>query len=106
MAVSKKGTMRKLDMTQVATSFGHYRKLRKIGTLQTVLFVMVGGGFLGASFAESPADAYIDSRVGKLPYSRKEIEQMRQILIAHAKYLKLDPHKLPPRADFHCGGIL
>ncbi len=44
-------------------------------------------------------------RVGKLPYSRKEIENMRQVLVAMAEIRGLDPNNLPKMPKFHCCGV-
>lgn len=75
-----------------------------IGTLQTVLYVAVGGGVLGQTFAERPENAYIDSRVGRLPYRQKDIEQIRLALIELAKAKGLNPKKLPKPPEFpNCG---
>ena len=77
----------------------------QLGTLQVVMYVAVGGGMLGKLFAERPAEAYIDSRVGKLPYSRHDIEQIRQCLCMMAEVLGFDPKHLPDMPDFHGCGV-
>lgn len=76
-----------------------------VGTLQVVLYVAVGGGRIGKLFAENPEEAYIDSRVGRRPYSRKEIENIRQCLVELAIARGLNPRALPPMPDFHNCGV-
>jgi hypothetical protein len=94
-----------LDLKQVAESDTQYRESRELGTLQTVVFVMCGGGMTGRFAAEQPADFYIDDRCGRLPYRRKDIIQAVRVLAAIAEARGLDPHKLPRRPDFHACGI-
>lgn len=77
----------------------------QIGTLQVVIYTAVGGGILGRLYAEQPKHAYIDPRVGKRPYSRKDIERMRLTLVAMAEAKGLDPCNLPPLPDFHNCGV-
>lgn len=95
--------MTKLDMDQVKESVKHYGY--EIGPQQVVVYVMCGGDMLGNFAAEQPADFYIDDRVGKLPYSRKDITQAVNVLVAIAEAHGLDPHHLPPRPRFHSSGI-
>jgi hypothetical protein len=74
--------------------------------LQTALFVMVGGGMLGLSYMRSPRGAYIDTRCGRLPYTRREIEQARKVLVTYAIVLGLDAGCLEvPAPDFHNCGV-
>ena len=47
---------------------------------ETAIFRMCGGGLLGASAVDQPSSFYIDSRVGRLPYGRRAIEQAVGIL--------------------------
>ena len=47
---------------------------------EVAIFTMIGGGFLGASAVNQPAEFYIDSRVGRLPYSKRAILQAVEIL--------------------------
>jgi hypothetical protein len=101
-------TKRTLDMNAVQQAFVYdkaERRLWQLGTLQVVAYVAVGGGMLGKLFAEHPANAYIDGRVGKLPYSRKDIENIRQCLCTMAEVLGFDPRNLPAMPDFHNCGV-
>ncbi len=66
---------------------------------------MCGGGFLGRSAAEQPADFYIDDRIGKLPYGRREIVQAVKVLETMAKAWGFDPHHLPEMPAFHNMGV-
>ena len=98
----------KLDPKQVKEAFEYDRDENprwQIGTLQVVIYVAVGGGMIGRMYAEQPADAYIDTRVGKCPYTRKQIENMRQCLIAMAEVHGLNPHSMPRMPDFHNCGV-
>jgi len=95
----------KLDSEIVWDACRDYGQHWNIGTMQTVLYVAVGGGMIGRLFAEQPADAYIDSRVGKRPYTRKQIENLRQVLCILAESKGLDPHSLPKMPDFHGSGV-
>jgi len=62
--------------------------------LQIEVFVMCGGGFLGDFAMRQPADFYIDQRVGKLPYPKKQIYQAVEVLKAIAIKLGKNPHNL------------
>lgn len=64
-------------------------------SLQIEVWVMCGGGMLGDFAATQPADFYIDDRVGKLPYPRRDIYQAVEVLKALAIKLGKDPHNLP-----------
>ncbi len=94
--------MLKLDQAKVAESGW---KAETVPTMQTAVYVMCGGGFLGRFAAEQPADFYIDDRVGKLPYPRKEIYQAVETLATIAKANGLDAKHLPEMPRFHNMGI-
>ena len=72
-----------------------------IGYLQIIVCVMCGGGLLGRLAAEQPADFYIDSRVGRLPFSKRDIRKTVEALAALALGQGLDPHHMPPIPGFH-----
>ena len=97
--------MKKLDMAEVVKSDEYYRKDRPLETLQTVVRIMCGGGYLGNFAASQPADFYIDDRVGRLPYRRKDIMQAVTVLAAIAEARGLDPRHLPDPPDFHNCGV-
>lgn len=99
--------MKKLDLTKVAEFAEEYGYLspENIGRQQIVVFVMLGGGMLGLSAAEQPADFSIDGRVGRLPFTRKEICQAVSVLITLAIKAGLNPHKMPPMPKFHNCGV-
>ena len=97
--------MRKLDPEKVRESIRDYYIDEDIGALQVAIYVACGGGWIGKNHAEQPVEAYIDDRVGKLPYSRREIENMKLVLIAMAKEKGLDPSNLPPMPKFHSCGV-
>ncbi len=97
--------MKKLDLAAVKESDDFYCKSRPIGAHQIAVYVMCGGGFLGRFAAEQPADFYIDDRVGRLPYRRKEIMQAVQVLAVIAEARGLDPRKMPKMPEIHNCGI-
>ena len=76
-----------------------------IGPLQVAVYVMCGGGMLGRMAAEQPADFYIDSRCGRLPYGVKDIEQAVNVLAVIAEVQGLNPHHLPSMPHFHASGV-
>ena len=95
--------MIKLDMNKVkASDFGGIEHLRR---LQIVVYVMCGGGLLGNFAATQPADFYIDTRAGKLPYKNREITQAVSVLVTFAEKQGLNPHKLTFDNNFHSCGI-
>ena len=98
--------MHKLDQTNVLEQAAPYfANEESVKTLQIAVYVMCGGGFLGKSASEQPADFYIDSRVGKLPYGKREIIQAVETLTTLSKAAGFDPHNLPPMPSFHNCGI-
>jgi|JI10StandDraft_1071094.scaffolds.fasta_scaffold231486_5 hypothetical protein len=97
--------VRKLDIDQVKTALESGFADADIGALQVAIYVACGGGWIGRLYSEQPKGAYIDARVGKLPYSRKEIENMRQVLVAMAEQRGLDPNNLPEMPKFHNCGV-
>jgi hypothetical protein len=80
-------------------------EINSIPAMQVAVFVMCGGGYLGNFAAEQPGKFYIDDRVGKLPYSRKEIYQAVETLISIAIANGLDPNKMPEKPRFHNMGF-
>jgi hypothetical protein len=63
--------------------------------LQIEVYVMCGGGLLGDFATTQPADFYIDVRVGKLPYPKRDVIQAVKVLEAMAIKLGKNPHDLP-----------
>jgi len=94
----------KIDIDQVKESIKWHPQWT-LGTLQTIMFVASGGGFIGKSFAERPTIAYRDTRAGRAPYKAKEIENIRLTLIAFAEAKGYNPNDLPPMPDFHNCGV-
>lgn len=76
-----------------------------VGHLQVAVYVMCGGGFLGRSAAEQPAEFYIDTRCSRLPYPRRDIMQMVATLVEVATLAGMDPKRLPEMPDFHGGWV-
>lgn len=93
----------KLDMESVKESVKYYGY--NVANQQILVFAMCGGGMLGRFATEQPADFYIDDRVGKLPYPKREIIQAVRVLVAIAEVEGLDPHKLPTMPRIHNSGI-
>jgi len=94
--------MKKLNKEKVAESGW---EVESVPHMQTAVFVMCGGGFLGSFAATQPGKFYIDGRVGSLPYTRKEIYQAIETLCTIAIANGLDPNRLPERPQFHNMGI-
>jgi hypothetical protein len=94
--------MYKLDQKAVAES-GF--KADTVPAMQTAVFVMCGGGFLGKFAAEQPEQFYIDTRVGKLPFPKKEILQAVKTLVTIATANGLNARKMPEMPRFHNMGI-
>lgn len=72
---------------------------------QIAMFVMVGGGFLGRSYAEQPKTAYTDLRCGRLPYKSTDVKKAQVTLIALAERAGLDADSLPPIPNFGNMGV-
>ena len=98
-------SVRKLDMEHVKESLAYYFKDSDIGALQVAIYVACGGGFIGKMNAEQPGQAYIDGRAAKRPYSLRQIENMRRVLVAMAEQRGLDPDNLPEMPNFHNCGV-
>lgn len=71
--------------------------------LQIAVYVMCGGGLLGISAAENPKDFYIDDRVRKLPFPKRQIKQAVKVLGIYAEVL--DWKEMPKCGNFHNCGI-
>ena len=95
--------MKKLDLAYVEAN--GTATPEAIRALQVAVYTMCGGGLLGRSAAEQPADFYIDSRVGKLPYSKKEIVQAAGVLALLAAKVGYNSHNMPIMPTFHNCGI-
>ena len=80
-------------------------KADSVPAMQVAVFVMCGGDHLGKFAAEQPGKFYIDDRVGKLPYSKKEIYQAVETLANIAQINGYDPSHLPEMPRFHNMGI-
>ena len=94
--------MEKLDMDLVKHCG---RDKSELPSMQVAVFTMCGGGILGRMAAEQPADFYIDDRVGKLPYPKREIYQAVKVLAVLAEVWGYDPHHLPESPRFHNMGV-
>jgi len=86
--------MYKLDFEEVKEGAKYWQGKRRLERQQIAVYVMAGGGMLGRFAAQQPADFYIDDRVGRLPYPKKEIKQAVKVLEIFAEQNKLDPHNL------------
>jgi len=95
--------MIKIDIEGIKKSVSSYNY--EVGPQQIIVYVMCGGGFIGRLAAEQPADFYIDGRVIKLPYPKKQIYQAVKVLSAIAEVKGLDTHNLPKMPVFHNSGI-
>lgn len=97
--------MHKIDFAAVKEGAAAWPRY-SIRSLQVAVYVMCGGGALGRFAAEQPADFYIDVRVGKLPYSRREIRQAVSVLRILAEAKGLNTHSMPDMPRFRAAGIL
>ena len=52
----------------------------ELQAVKATIWTMIGGGRLAEFAVRQPADFYIDIRVGRLPYSRRDILQAVAIL--------------------------
>jgi hypothetical protein len=77
----------------------------KLETLQVAVFVAAGGGMLGRFLAEQPGHGYIDTRVGKLPYPKRDIMKMVNCLKIMAEVQGLNSNLLPSVPLFHNCGV-
>lgn len=96
--------MHKLNMVNVRASAKEW-PCESVGTLQVALYVMCGGGGLGESAAQHPAEFYIDDRCGRLPYSKRAIMQAVAVLIEFAQAHGMDPRRMPRMPEFHRCGV-
>lgn len=94
----------KLDNQLIAEAIQRHPEW-DIGILQVVAYVAAGGGMIGRMYAEQPADAYVDIRVSRRPYSLTALENIRKTLCVMAVEKNLDPHRLPPMPDFYNCGV-
>lgn len=94
--------MFKLNQKEVAQSGW---KADSIPMMQVAVFVMCGGGHLGRFAAEQPEKFYIDDRVTRLPYPKREIYQAVETLKTIAIANGLDHNKMPEMPRFHNMGV-
>lgn len=59
-----------------------YLHREDIPALQSLIYAMIGGGTLARVAIANPRDFYLDSRAGKLPYTRRAILQAVRVLAA------------------------
>lgn len=110
-------TLRKLNFDAVKTNIqdrlkanGREQVLRELAQLQLAVYVMCDGGLLGRFAAQQPGDFYIDSRVGRLPYSQTKIMQVIAVMNIYCEVLGLNPRnvhdvELRPFFDAHASGV-
>lgn len=73
-----------------------FEKVYKLRLHQVRVYTMCGGGFLGNFAATQPGDFYIDDRVGRLPYNKKEI----YLAVEHLKRMAEEAGLNPKRLEF------
>ncbi len=96
---------KKLDQRLVAEQGTDFAVPESIAAHQVAVFVMCGAGMLGRLAAEYPADFYVDDRVARLPYTKREIKQAVDTLVTLARAAGMDPRQMPPMPRFHNCGI-
>lgn len=94
--------MVKISQSEVAKS--NWRK-ETIPFMQVAVFTMCGGGFIGRLAAEQPANFYVDDRVKRLKYPKKEIYQAVETLKTIATVHGLNTHDLPAMPRFYNMGV-
>ena len=65
-----------------------------IPLIQAQISAMIGDSWLAKSAIGQPADFYIDTRVGKLPYAKRDILRAVELLVDVSLACGLDPHNL------------
>jgi hypothetical protein len=78
-----------------ANGFSPEKAKELVPQLQHTIKVMLGGGFLASAGANQPADFYIDSRVGRLRYPKRNIIGTVRMLAELAKRAGINPHAIP-----------
>jgi hypothetical protein len=73
---------------------------------RAVVYAMIGGGFLGRTAICWPQEFYIDSRVDRLPYSRRAILQAVKILAVAHRSLGLHEYHEEARLGVPNMGVL
>jgi hypothetical protein len=88
-----KAKKRQEQMERWASNF----KKEDIPIMQARIETMISGdgGMLSNFAMRQPADFYIDQRVGKLRYPKRDIERAVHVLAMVAEIHGLDPHDLP-----------
>lgn len=94
----------KMDLKATLTE--DYAKQFNVKELQLVVITMIRYPMLGSFAVRQPADFYIDTRVGSLPYPRKLIYRAVNILQFVAKAHGLDPHNLVFETNLPLGWLL
>ena len=74
--------------------------LQEFQNLQIAAYVMAGGGFIGEMAAEQPWGFYIDTRVGKRPYSTTKICNMVGCVKVFAETLGFNSTTIPKMKSF------
>lgn len=78
---------------------------RIVGSTQVAIYIMTGGGWIGRTYAEQPASAYTDARVGRLNYPAWQIENCRLALVVMSEVAGMDPENLPPMPNLFSMGV-
>lgn len=71
---------------------------REMRQLQTAVYVMAGGGFVGSSLATQPKNGYVDGRCSKRPYAIGKIKNVLAVLCIYAELLGYDPNSIEQEA--------
>jgi hypothetical protein len=103
--------MKKLHLDEVKKLFeeefslDREKFLSQVEAFQVAVYTMIGGGGLGSLAVRNPANFYIDGRIGRLPYPRREILQAIEVLKIMAEVAGLNPKAMPRMPCFHHAGI-
>ena len=81
---------------------GNKPTIKELEHLQVMVYTMIGGGMLGQFAMTQPESFYIDLRVGRLPYSKKDIYNVIEMMKASCDYLGKNPNDLPAPSFSGC----
>lgn len=82
-----------------------WAKPETIAACRVAVYTMIGGGMLGQSAANDPWTFYIDTRVGKLPYSKRDIMHAVRDLATLCDAAGLTSVTMPPMPNFPNLGV-
>lgn len=76
-----------------------------VAATRVAVYVMVGGGMLGKSAVDDPWTFYIDLRVGRLPYAKRDIMHAVRDLATLCEAAGLHRNNMPPMVNIPNLGV-